>query len=120
MDTFSKKFVVKEEHTAKNAGSGDLDVLATPVMIAMVENTAKDFLGKELADEETSVGTSINVKHLHPSKVGTEITVTVKCTEQEKNKIGFSFEVMDEDKLVATGEHYRAVILTEIFLSKLG
>ena len=119
MDLYSKDFVVGASHTAKIAGSGDLDVLATPVMLAMVENTAKEFLGKELADEETSVGTTIAAKHLKPSKIGAEITVKVKWETQAKNKIDFSFEVYDGSVLVATGTHQRAVVLTDVFMSKL-
>ena len=119
MDSYSKKFVVGLADTAKEVGSGDLEVLATPKMIAMVENTAKEFLGKELADEETSVGTIVEAKHLRPSKVGAEITVNVKYETQEKTMIGFSFEVYDGTTLVGVGTHQRAVVLTEVFLNKI-
>lgn len=119
MEEFSKTFVVGSKDTAKEMGSGDLDVLATPVMIAMVENTAKEYLHKELASEETSVGTVINAKHLRPSKVGANILVKVKVDSQETSKINFSFDVFDNEELVATGIHQRAVILTDVFLDKL-
>ncbi|WP_086313106.1 hypothetical protein A5821_000694 [Enterococcus sp. 7F3_DIV0205] len=119
MKEFSKKFVVGSKDTAKEIGSGDLDVLATPAMLAMVENTTKEYLHKELASEETSVGTLINAKHLRPSKVGATITVKVKVESQETSKINFSFDVFDEVEIVATGIHQRAVILTDVFLDKL-
>ncbi|ALS00617.1 hypothetical protein ATZ33_04285 [Enterococcus silesiacus] len=119
MEEFSKGFVVEAKDTAKEIGSGDLDVLATPVLIAMVENTAKEYLHKHLAPEETSVGTVIEAKHLRPSKVGATINVKVKVDSQEKTKINFSFEVLDNDQTVATGTHQRAVILTDVFLNKL-
>lgn len=119
MEEFSKGFVVGSKDTAKEIGSGDLEVLATPALLAMVENTAKEYLHKELAPEETSVGTMIETKHLRPSKVGAEIIVKVKVDSQEKAKINFSFTVFDTDQLVATGTHQRAVILTDIFLEKL-
>lgn len=119
MKEFSKKFVVGSKDTAKEIGSGDLDVLATPAMLAMVENTTKEYLHKELASEETSVGTLINAKHLRPSKVGATITVKVKVESQETSKINFSFDVFDEEEIVATGIHQRAVILTDVFWDKL-
>ncbi|EOI00487.1 hypothetical protein UAY_01590 [Enterococcus moraviensis ATCC BAA-383] len=119
MEEFLKEFVVGSKDTAEEIGSGDLAVLATPVMIAMVENTAKEYLHKELALEETSVGTIINAKHLRPSKVGAKIIVKVKVDSQEKTKINFSFEAFDDEQLVATGTHQRAVILTDVFLDKL-
>ncbi|WP_375180145.1 thioesterase family protein [Enterococcus rotai] len=116
---FSKKFVVGSNDTAKEIGSGDLEVLATPVMITMVENTAKEYLHKQLAPEETSVGTLIEARHLRPSVVGAQMTVKVKVASQEKTKINFSFEVFDNGQVVATGIHQRAVILTDVFLEKL-
>lgn len=116
---FSKKFVVGSNDTAKEIGSGDLEVLATPVMITMVENTAKEYLHKQLAPEETSVGTLIEARHLRPSVVGAQMTIKVKVASQEKTKINFSFEVFDNEQVVATGIHQRAVILTDVFLEKL-
>ncbi|WP_339099587.1 hypothetical protein IGL98_001790 [Enterococcus sp. DIV0840] len=115
MEKFSKMFVVGSKDTAKEIGSGDLDVLATPAVLAMVENTAKDYLHKELASEETSVGTLIEARHLRPSKVGAEIMVKVKVKSQEKTKINFSFEALDDGQIIATGIHQRAVILTDVF-----
>ncbi|MEI5992572.1 thioesterase family protein [Candidatus Enterococcus mansonii] len=119
MDAFSKEFIVGDKDTAKVIGSGDLEVLATPALIAMVENTAKECLQKELAPEETSVGTLINTTHLRPSKVGAKIVVNVKVDSQETSKINFSFTVYDGEKLISTGNHQRAVILTDVFLEKL-
>ena len=119
MISFSKKFIVSPDKTAKKIGSGDLEVLATPAMIAMVENTAKEYLHKELAAEETSVGSFIEAKHIKPSSVGAEVVVEVSVTEQEKTKINFSFNVFENDQLVATGGHQRVVVLTELFLTKL-
>lgn len=119
VEEFSKKFVVGSKDTAKEIGSGDLDVLATPAVLAMVENAAKEYLHKELASEETSVGTLIEARHIRPSIIGAEIMVKVKVESQEKTKINFSFEVFDNGQIIATGIHQRAVILTDVFLEKL-
>ncbi|MFD1899649.1 thioesterase family protein [Enterococcus termitis] len=119
LEEFSKSFIVGPNDTAKRIGSGDLEVLATPIMIAMVENTAKEWLNNELAENETSVGTLINAKHLRPSKIGAELLVKIKVESKERSKINFSFEVIDNDRVAASGNHQRAVILTDEFLSKL-
>lgn len=120
MISFSKKFKISIDQTAENMGSGDLEVLATPAVIAMVENTAKEYLYKKLAAEETSVGSFIEVKHLKPSLVGAEIIVDVSVKSTEQAKINFSFDVFDNKQLVATGNHQRVVVLTNQFLMKLG
>lgn len=93
--------------------------MATPALLAKVEYTAKEYLREALAEEETSVGTSISVKHRKPSKVGSIILIKVTVDSQEKNKIDFSFQVFQEDSLIAEGTHQRAVILTIPFLKKL-
>lgn len=119
MEEFSKLFVVGPKDTAKEIGSGDLDVLATPALLAMVEHTTKEYLHQELASEETSVGTLIDAKHSRPSKIGATILIKVKVDSQGKSKVNFSFNVFDNDHIVATGTHQRAVILTDVFLKKL-
>lgn len=119
MISFSKKFIVEDTDTAKEVGSGDLEVLATPVMIAMIENTAKDYLQKELAVEETSVGTFVEVSHVKPTKVGAQIIVKVSVDSQEKTKINFSFKVYEKEEMIAYGKHQRTVVLTEMFLKRL-
>lgn len=119
MEKFSKLFVVKESDTAKHMGSGDLNVLATPAMIAMVENTAKDLLNTKLTHEKTSVGSFIEAKHIKPSKVGAEIKVNVMMEYNELSKVNFSFEVLDSGTMIAKGNHQRVVILTDAFLKNL-
>lgn len=119
MTVYSKTFIVEATQTAREIGSGDLDVLATPALIAMIENTARDFLSNDLAEEETSVGIKLDIKHLRPSIVGAEILVNVNLEAKEGSKVAYSFEVYDSSKLIATGTHQRAVVVTEVFLSRL-
>lgn len=118
MNCFTKTFIVELKDTASAVGSGELEVLATPALLAMVEESCKDYLYENLADEETSVGTAITVKHLRPSKVSAEITVKVSIESQGTSKIDFSFEVYDNKVLIAVGSHQRAVVLRDAFLNK--
>lgn len=119
MISFSKKFKVTADITAKKIGSGDLEVLATPAMIAMVENTAREYVRSMLTPEETSVGSFIEAKHLKPSPVGAEIIVEISVELQEEARINFSFNVFENEKLVAKGTHQRVIVFTEKFLMKL-
>ena len=117
---FKQNFTVEENHTAKNMGSGDLDVLATPSLVAFMENAAKNYLNTFLTDDLGSVGSNININHLAPTLVGKEITVQGQVTEIIKEKIiVFSLEAFEADKKIGDATHTRVIINNEKFLSKL-
>ena len=117
---FNKTYLVKENNTAKNMGSGDLDVLATPSLVAFMENAAKEYLNTFLPEELGSVGSNININHLAPTLVGKEITVQGKITEIIKEKIIiFSLEAYEKDKKIGDATHTRVIINNEKFLNKL-
>ena len=117
---FNKTYLVQENNTAKNMGSGDLDVLATPSLVAFMENAAKEYLNTFLPEELGSVGSNININHIAPTLVGKEITVQGKLTEIIKEKIIiFSLEAYEQDKKIGDASHTRVIINNEKFLSKL-
>ena len=117
---FKQYFIVEENHTAKNMGSGDLDVLATPSLVAFMENAAKNYLNTFLTDDLGSVGSNININHLAPTLVGKEVTVQGQITEIIKEKIIiFSLEAFEADKKIGDATHTRVIINNEKFLSKL-
>ena len=117
---FKQNFTVTENDTAKNMGSGDLDVLATPSLVAFMENAAKNYLNTFLTDDLGSVGSNININHLAPTLVGKEITVQGKITEVIKEKIiVFSLEAFEADRKIGDATHTRVIINNEKFLSKL-
>ncbi len=117
---FEESYVVKNENSAENMGSGDLEVLATPSLVAFMENTAKNYLNTFLSDELGSVGSNININHLAPTLVGKEITVQGKVTDIIKEKIIiFSLEAFEADKKIGDATHTRVIINNEKFLNKL-
>ena len=117
---FKQNYTVVENNTAKNMGSGDLDVLATPSLVAFMENAAKNYLNTFLTDDLGSVGSNININHLAPTLVGKEITVQGQITEIIKEKIiVFSLETFEADKKIGDATHTRVIINNEKFLSKL-
>ena len=117
---FKQNYTVAENNTAKNMGSGDLDVLATPSLVVFMENAAKNYLNTFLTDDLGSVGSNININHLAPTLVGKEITVQGQITEIIKEKIIiFSLEAFEADKKIGDATHTRVIIKNEKFLSKL-
>ena len=117
---FEESYVVKNENSAENMGSGDLAVLSTPSLVAFMENAAKEYLNTFLPEELGSVGSNININHLAPTLVGKEITVQGKITEIIKEKIIiFSLEAYEQDKKIGDATHTRVIINNEKFLNKL-
>ena len=117
---FEESYVIKNENSAENMGSGDLAVLSTPSLVAFMENAAKNYLNKFLPEEMGSVGSNININHIAPTLIGKSITVRGKITEVIKEKkIKFSIEAYEKDKKIGEAEHTRVIINNTKFLEKL-
>jgi dihydrolipoamide acyltransferase len=117
---FSQQFTVTENNTAKFMGSGDLDVLATPSLVAFMENAAKNYLNTFLTEDLGSVGSNININHIAPTLVDKEITINGEITKIIKEKIIiFSLEAYENDKKIGDAEHTRVIINNKKFISKL-
>jgi predicted thioesterase len=115
----SKKIKVEEENLACAMGSGSLMVLATPAVVALMENAAAQLAQDELANDElTTVGTMISIEHTSPTPMGAEVTATAKLLETDGRT--FKFEVFAEDKKgeIARGTHTRVSVKTEKFQTK--
>ena len=111
-------FVVDENMTAKTVGSGDADVLGTPIMIAWMENAAKQALYPFLEDGETSVGIHIDCSHDAASPLGIEVTVTAEIMEINRRVITFQVTAEDTKGPIGTCTHERAVVLSDKFMRK--
>ena len=117
---FKQKYIVSDTNTAKFMGSGDLEVLATPSLVAFMENAAKTYLNTFLSDEFGSVGSNININHLAPTLVGKEITIQGEIAEVIKEKvIIFSLGAFEEDKKIGDASHTRVIINNKKFIDKL-
>lgn len=117
---FEENYIVSDENSAKNMGSGDLEVLSTPSLVAFIENAAKNYLNNFLPEGMGSVGSNININHIAPTLIGSTITVKGKITEVIKEKIiKFSLEAYEKEKKIGNAEHTRVVINNEKFLEKL-
>ena len=112
-------FIVKDVITARVVGSGDLDVLATPSMIAMMEKTSSYLVAPFLDEGETTVGTLVNVSHLKASLVGESITVVSELIEIDRKRLVFKVSAFSGEVLIGEGTHERFIINAEKFMSKL-
>lgn len=135
--TKSATFVVKEKDLAINLGSGSLEVLGTPALAYFMESLCKDFLSNFLQEDESTVGTYIEIKHLKPSFIGETIKIEASLVSQKENRF-FDFEIkafasqgepcaggqnasgsnQAPPKLIAEAKHQRAQILESKFMQK--
>lgn len=118
--TLSKTYEVTETLTAQSMGSGDMPVLATPAMVAMMENCAMVLAAEGLAEGDTTVGSQIATSHLRPSAVGATITVEATLTAAEGRKLSFSIVAKDGENVIGEATHTRFVVTREKFLAKMG
>lgn len=113
-----KEILVDTEMTARKVGSGSLDVLATPCMIALMEGTAEASVQKELAEGQGTVGTSVSVRHLAATPVGLRVTCETELLEVNGRELCFSVKAYDERELIGEGTHTRFIIDNERFFQK--
>lgn len=117
--THTVTVAVSPEHLASAVGSGDLPVLATPVMVAWMENAAMQCALSLLADGESTVGSNISVSHLRPTALGAQVSATATLVERDGRKLTFRVEASDGQGRIGEGEHVRYIINKVKFMSKL-
>ena len=115
----TSNLVVADGNTAIALGSGDMPVLATPAMMALMENAAMLAVASELEDGETTVGGHIESSHLRPTPVGTEVAATATLEKIDGRKLYFKIVVRQGETIIGEGTHLRFIVNREKFLSKL-
>lgn len=106
----SAKMVVGEEHTASRVGSGAIQVLATPVMINLMEAAALDAMEKHLPAGRQSLGTHLDISHVAATPVGMRVVAKAEVLEVDGNKVTLGVEALDEAGLIGEGTHKRVVV----------
>lgn len=109
---------VTEELTAKAMGSGELPVLATPAMIALIEETAWKSVAPELEEGQGTVGTRIDIAHVSATPVGLTVTCYTELIEIDRRRLVFKVEVSDDTGKIGEGTHERFIVNNERFLTK--
>ena len=110
---------VSAGNTAAAMGSGDLDVFATPAMVALMENAAMKAVADALPEGSTTVGAEMNVTHIKPSGLGAEIVATAVLTGVEGRKLTFNVGARDAEGMIGEGVHVRYVVDREKFMAKV-
>ena len=102
--TYTSTVTVSEENIAATMGSGDLEVFATPAMVALMENAAMNAVVGELPEGATTVGA---------------VSATAVLKEVEGRKLTFEVHAKDSKGVIGEGMHVRYIVDREKFMSKL-
>lgn len=111
--------VVSQSNTAKALGSGDMEVFATPAMVALMENAAMKAVAEHLDEGASSVGVEISTSHIKASALGATITASAELVAIDGRKLSFKVKAWDEAGTIGEGNHTRFVVDRERFLSKI-
>ncbi|MBN1147424.1 MAG: thioesterase family protein [Anaerolineales bacterium] len=112
-------FEVKPQHSAVHVGSGSVEALATPVMIAFMERAARDLLAECLPDGYSSVGVHVDVHHLAPTPLGGAVRVACEVLDVDGRRVAFAVSAWDAHEQIGDGQHQRVVIDLARFLQRL-
>jgi fluoroacetyl-CoA thioesterase len=102
--------VVTDELTANALGSGLVPALATPAMIALMENASVSAIREHLDVGETSVGIEVNVKHVAATPVGMRVRARAEVLSVDKRRVTFRVEAWDDKERIGEGTHVRVVV----------
>ena len=112
------EMLVEREDTAREVGSGDLLVFATPCMVALMEGAACEAIAEALSETQTTVGTALNIEHTAATPVGLEVRAEAEVTAVEGKVITFNVTAFDESGEIGHGTHKRVIVNSQKFLEK--
>ena len=111
----SAELLVCEEHTAPRIGSGRVHVLATPVMINLIEAAALDAVENLLPAGHQSLGIRLDIRHYAATPVGMRIRAMAELVKVEGRTLDFRVEAHDEREPIGDGTHQRVIVNVERF-----
>ena len=115
----TREMVVSYDDTAARYGSGDMEVLATPALVAFMENTALNLVAPYLLESESTVGTEISVKHIKATLSGKKVTCKAVLEGIDGNRLNFKVEAFEDKEMIGVGKHTRYIIDVDRFMRKL-
>ena len=107
-----------EETTALEMKSGSLKVLATPVMMCLMEQAAAELVERNLPDDLTSVGIAVNISHKAPTPIGLTVRAEAVITKVDGRKVTFEVKAFDGVDEIGSGTHERFIVNKEKFQVK--
>ena len=111
--------IVTPEMSAARVGSGLVDVFATPMLVALVEQTCYESVLPHLDEGQGTVGTLVNVSHLSATPIGRRVWCDSELTEVDRRRLVFHVKAFDDCGLIGEGTHERFIIDTAKFMDKL-
>ena len=117
--SYTATTTVNQNNTALALGSGDMEVFATPAMVALMENAAMNAVTPHLEAGQTTVGTQITTSHIKASALGATISATATLTAVDGRSLTFAITAREGDKVIGEGSHTRFIVDRERFLAKL-
>ena len=110
---------VVHENTAASVGAGGVEVFGTPMMIALMENAAWKAVADALEPGYVTVGTVVNVRHIGATPLGQQVRAVAELIEINGRRLLFNVEAYDERQKIGEGQHERAIVHLDRFLSRL-
>ena len=111
----TSSLIVAAEHTAPRVGSGRIAVLATPVMVNVIEAAALAAVEHLLPEGHQSLGIHLDVRHFAATPVGLRVTARAEVTAVEGRTVSFRVEARDEVETIGDGTHERVIVNVERF-----
>ena len=106
----SADLLVGAEHTAPHVGSGRVPVLATPVMINLIEAAALAAVEHLLPSGHQSLGIHLDIRHFAATPVGMRVWASCELTRIDGRTLVFTAEAHDEKEPIGGGSHQRVVV----------
>lgn len=113
------ELVVGTNDTAPRVGSGRIAVLATPVMVSLMEAAALAAVEHLLPDTKQSLGTHLNVSHVAATPVGMRVRATAVLREVHGRRLVFAVRAEDDRERIGEGSHERVIVDTGAFIERI-
>lgn len=112
------EITVSASELAVNVGSGSLEVFATPIMAMLMEKAACSCIADKLENDETTVGTELNITHSSATPEGMKVTAKAVLTAVNGRELSFEVSAEDEAGAIGSGTHKRFLVFGERFTQK--
>lgn len=113
--TAAVEIVVGTRDTAAHVGSGKIGVLATPILVTLLESAALQAVERFMPPGQQTVGTRLDISHTAATPVGMRVQAHAELLRVEGRKLTFRLHAEDEGEPIAEGTHERLIISVERF-----